>query len=168
MHAKREVRILVRDGDDMRELRSLDEAAKFLNLTFSDATKGFVDDTTDAKSTVVILAHDGSDPSVASARQFDVHPPEHRGAFLVSGLALMYSMPSRDPVVVEDTGDAFVMVAARASRLVRYLFTRYGQRTPIDSLPTNVAERWVASISSSGELCAIKIGVGVRPGIAQA
>lgn len=167
MTEKRKVRTLVRDGDDMKTFEYFEDAMAFLEVDLGDALCSLLEETATDASTIVMLLKDGSQLTEQIAGEFAAYPLEHRGAFVVSGIALIYTMPSRDPVLVVDAGEAYFMVVTERDRLSSFLAARYHAAEPLNE-PENVAERWVLSISLRNELFGTKVGVGTRPGTAQA
>jgi hypothetical protein len=123
-----------------------------------------LDAATDEAATVILVDNEGEEASDESM----LAPVEHRGAFLVGGLALMYTSTSRDPVCVMNTGNTFLIVVTSAVRLGAFLATHYKQPLPVSPAPQNVAERWLVSITSTGGLCRASIALGAKPGISQA
>lgn len=167
MTEKRKVRTVVRDGAEMRDFEYLEDALEFLDVSLSEDLARVVDETVAPSSTVLVLEHDGQiHPDIR--RQFKTYPRVHQLALFASSFAILNTFASRDPILIVNTGTAFLMVATTATLLTPFLAARYKQPVPVDPPPTNPSERWVVSIASKGELCRAQIGMGIKPGTPQA
>lgn len=168
MAPKRKVRTLVRNGEDFQEFPFFDDAAEFLGVRLNEALEQLLDQLADETATIVLLEHKGQMQVPKTERRFATAPKEHRAALFASGIALMYTMPSRDPVLVVDTGDTFVMIATSSDRLGAFLASRWKQPVSVEPPPKNVAERWVISLTPRLGLCRWSVGIGVAPGTPKA
>jgi hypothetical protein len=166
---KRRVRTLVRDGDDMREFDVLEDALDFMGIVkLGGIAPELLCETIEPGSTVVVFDARGMVDDGAES-PFARQPPAHRTAVGLAGLAMMYTADSRDPVLAVNGGAVFLFVVSSAAALRAFLVRRFGGRVPaLSPPPSDPRERWVISLTPTGELWVTRVGLGIRPGTAQA
>ncbi len=143
-------------GDEY-EFLSLSEAEEAAGVQIGEDLKAMLD----GECLSCFLVPDG----VPSPPELSHLPLEHRTAAIVASFPMYKTLDRRDPVLVIDAEELFLMFVVPPERLERYLSSRYRQQVPLVEPPENKYERWVVSIARSGSLMRTIVGVGPMAGI---
>lgn len=150
--------------DDEYEFLTLAEAENAAGVQIEEGLTAILDG--DCLS--CFMVKDGQPIPPDLNRRFSSTPFEHRGASIVAALPILKTLDRRDPILVIDAGELFLMFVIPPDRLEQYVSTRYGEKVPLADPPENKYERWVVSIASSGSLMRRGVGLGPAPGIGRA
>lgn len=160
---RRRIPSFVFDEGGLREFEYLEDALDAAGGELSEDMRAILDE----HCTVLFIDRQGEMPD-EFAGQYPHTPPAHRPAVAASAMAMLQTFSSRNPVLIVDAGEQFLMAVVPGQRLEKYIKRRYGQKVPLATPPPDKMERWVVSIAQDQELLRIAVGIGPRPDIGRA
>lgn len=150
--------------DDEYEFLSLSEAEGAAGVQIGEDLRVVLN----SECLSCFIVQDGQPIPSELNRRLSSTPLEHRGASIVASIPMLKTFDRRDPVLVIDAEELFLTFVMPPERLEQYVSTRYGQKVPLTDPPENKYERWVVSISRSGSLMRMGVGLGPTPGVGRA
>ena len=157
MAAIRLTAVYVPAPDDEYEYLTLSELEEAAGVEIGDDLKAHLDD----RCFAYFLVQDGQPLPPDLDRRFAGNPPEHRGGLVVAALPMLKTYDQRDPVLVVDAEELYLMFVMPPEVLERYIEARYKEHVPLLEPPDNKYARWVVSIDRKGGL--LRTGVGLSP-----